>query len=96
MCNRAILKNVRMLISVPNRYKTQEICEKAVDNYIFVVVSDPYKTQEMCIRAVSTCSFVFDSIPNQCKTQDMCIRAVDDNPSTIKWTVKLLMIILMH
>ena len=38
----------------------------------------------MCIRAVNTCSFVFDSVPNEYKTQEMCNNAVDNNPSTIK------------
>ena len=33
MCNRAILKDGGTLESVPNRYKTQETCNKAVDNY---------------------------------------------------------------
>ena len=33
MHNRAILKDSGMLESVPNRYKTQEMCNKAVDIY---------------------------------------------------------------
>ena len=33
MCNRGILKNDGRLGSVPNRYKTQEMCNKVVDNY---------------------------------------------------------------
>ena len=55
-----------MLKSVPNRYKTQEMCIKAVNNYPSIIkyVLDWYRTQEMCIRAVNTCSFVFDSIPD--------------------------------
>ena len=35
MCNRAILENGGMLESVPNQYKTQEMCNKAVDNYAY-------------------------------------------------------------
>ena len=33
MCNRAITKNVGTLKSIPNCYKTKEMCNKAVDNY---------------------------------------------------------------
>ena len=61
----------------------------------------------MCIRAVNTCSFVFDSVPDQSKTQEMCDKAADDTPSTRKYVpeqyirlkkcvMKLLMIILLH
>ena len=32
MCNKAILKNGGTLESVPDWYKTQEMCNKAVDN----------------------------------------------------------------
>ena len=33
MCNRITLENGGMLGSVPNRYKTQEMCNKVDDNY---------------------------------------------------------------
>ena len=33
------------------------------------------------IRAVKTCSFVFNSVPDQYKTQEMCDKAVNDNPN---------------
>ena len=32
ICHKAILKNFGMLESLPKRYKTQEMCNKAVDN----------------------------------------------------------------
>ena len=34
MCDKAILENGRMLESVLDWYKTQEMCDKADDNYI--------------------------------------------------------------
>ena len=33
MCSRAILKNGGTLGSIPNRYKTQEMCDKTVNDY---------------------------------------------------------------
>ena len=33
MCDKAILKNDETLKSVPDCYKNQEMCTKAVDNY---------------------------------------------------------------
>ena len=33
MCNKALLKSGGTLESVPIRYKTHELCIKAVDNY---------------------------------------------------------------
>ena len=33
MFNRVIIENSEMLETVPNQYKTQEMCNKAVDNY---------------------------------------------------------------
>ena len=39
MCNRAILENGEMLGSVPSRYKTQEMCIRAV-NSLFPIVCD--------------------------------------------------------
>ena len=36
MCNRAILENGETLKPVPNWYKTQGMCNKAVDNYMLM------------------------------------------------------------
>ena len=46
MCNKAILENGETLKSVPNRYKVQERCDNAVDNYDLALefASDGYKT----------------------------------------------------
>ena len=37
MCNEAILENGGTLESVSNRYKTQGMCDKAVDNHAHVL-----------------------------------------------------------
>ena len=33
MCDKAILPNSRILKSVPDCYKNQQICDKTIDNY---------------------------------------------------------------
>ena len=45
---------------VPYRYKTQEMCIKAVDDYANALefVPDRYKTQGMCNKVVSENSFL--------------------------------------
>ena len=45
---------------IPECYKTQEICDKAVDTCLFVFdsVADWYKTQEMCDKFVSKKPFM--------------------------------------
>ena len=34
----------------------------------------------MCDKAVDKCSFVFDSVPDQCKTREMGDKIVSDEP----------------
>ena len=47
MCNKDVLENGRTLESVSNGYKTQEMRDKAVDNYANALkfVADRYETQ---------------------------------------------------
>ena len=62
MCDKAILEFGRTLKSVPNRllqivpdcYKNQEMCNKAVDNYPHALqfVPECYETQKMWDKAV--------------------------------------------
>ena len=39
MCNRAIPENGRTLEFIPHRYKTQEICNEAVDSYALLLLA---------------------------------------------------------
>ena len=50
MCNEAILKNGRTLKSVPDRYKNEEMHNKAVGNYSYALefVPECFIAQEMC------------------------------------------------
>ena len=49
MCHKAILKNDETLESVPDCYKTQQMCDEDVDNYPDTLKSIPsyYLTQNM-------------------------------------------------
>ena len=51
MCDRAILENAGTLKSVPDPYKTQEMCHKDIDNYPHALefVSEYYKTPTISI-----------------------------------------------
>ena len=52
MCDRAILENGGTLKSVPDRYKNQEMCHKAVDNYPHVLnfVLEYYQMQKFVMK----------------------------------------------
>ena len=64
---------------IPDRFKTQEMCDKAIDEYPYNLgyVPDCFKTQEMCVKANP---YNFDYIPDRLKTQEMCDKAVDEYP----------------
>ena len=48
MCDKVVLENGGTLVSVPDQYKTQEMCDKAVDNYAQALEFVPhcYKIQK--------------------------------------------------
>ena len=52
MCDKAILENSGMLKSVPDCYKNQEMCNKAVDIYPYALefVLECDKSQKECIK----------------------------------------------
>ena len=54
MCNQAVRNNAAAFFLVPDRFKTQEMCIKAleVDPWQLKNVPDHFKTQEMCDKAV--------------------------------------------
>ena len=59
-------------------YKTQKMCDIAVDIYPSTIkfVPERYKTKEIYHKAVHRCFFIFYSIPDKCKTQEICNFAV--------------------
>ena len=50
MCDKAVLENGGTLESVPDQCKTQEMCDKAGDNYphALELVIQCYKPKKMC------------------------------------------------
>ena len=81
MCNQAVDNYVDDALEyVSDQYKTQQMCDKAVNIHPSVIQFVPacFKTQAMCDKAVDTCHFVFDSIPDQFKTQKMCNKLAED------------------
>ena len=63
---------------VSDWYKTQEMCNKAVDIFPFVFDSVPdwYKTQEMCHKVVSKEPFTLKNCLDRYKTKEMLDKAV--------------------
>ena len=54
MCNEAMPVNSDSSELVPNCFKIQEMCDKAVErrSYVFQFTTDRHKTKEMCKKAV--------------------------------------------
>ena len=52
--------------SIPNQYKTQEMCDRVVpeDPFSIVYCPDKYKTQRMCDKAVDDSLAAWKIIPN--------------------------------
>ena len=60
---------------VPDRYKTQNMCNKAGVTYSSLIqfIPDQDKFSKMCDKAVNTCPFVFDSVPDQYVSLKKCV-----------------------
>ena len=71
-----------MVEHVPDQYKTQEMCNEAVQRIpgVLRLVPDQYKTEEMCNEAVQRIPWVLRLVPEHLKTQEMCNEAVEKNP----------------
>ena len=55
-----------IFVSIPDGYRTQEMCDKVVSEDLILIVcySDKYKTQRMCDEAVDDCLAVLKFIPD--------------------------------
>ena len=88
LTNRTLMKCVLELLillffvfdSDPDRYKTQEICDRAVHNYASAIkyVPDQFKNQEMCDKAVYDNPNALKFVPDRYKTPEMYGKAVYD------------------
>ena len=62
--------------SVRDQYKSQEMCDKAVDDNVSVLefVPDQHKTQEMCIKAVDDYTNILELVPDRLRLQKCVIK----------------------
>ena len=68
-----------LLRYVPVQYKTQQMSDKAVDDYSHALefVPECYKTQKICDKAVDTHTITVKYVPECYKTQEMCKMFID-------------------
>ena len=78
MFGKAITDNGGTLRSVPDCYKYQDMCNKAVDNYprVLEFVPECYRAQKMCDKAVVTYPSTIKFVPECIMTQEMFDKAV--------------------
>ena len=72
MCNEIMRINPAVFFLVPDRFKTQEMCIKAlkVDTWrVLEDVPDCFKTQDMCDKIVSKCHSSLMYVPDWFVTQ---------------------------
>ena len=101
MCNIAILKNGGTLESVPNQYKTHEMCDKAVDNFTHALkfFSDHYKAQECELNLLIILLLQYYLFLNALRLKNCVNLYLILFPVFIrlkKYVIKLLIIMLMH
>ena len=62
MCDKAASKYIFVFHSIPDRYKTQEICNSVVFQALFLMVYclDKFKTQIMCYDSLAAFKLVPD------------------------------------
>ena len=72
MCNKSVITSPSAIKSVSKCYKTQEMCDKAVDtcHFLFDFVPDRYKTKKWMIKLFLKYSF------NKYKTKEICEKAI--------------------
>ena len=82
-------QNSAMLKFVPDCYKKQRMCNKAVDTYANALrfVPNCYKTQEMFNKAVGTHASAMQLVPDWCKTQPMCDKVAFKEPFMLKYCI---------
>ena len=79
MCKHAVKKLPYLFRYVPDQYKTQKTCDKAVleNGGTLTSIPDCYKNQEMCNNRVDNYPHALEFVPDCFMTQDMCDKAVN-------------------
>ena len=72
---------------VPDKFKTKEMCNKAVDKdpLNLEYVPDHFIHQEMCAKSVGRDPTILKYIPDHFKTQEMCDKAIDKYPRNLRY-----------
>ena len=87
MCIRVVNTCSFVFSAVPARHKTQEMCDKAVDDNPNALnfVHDRYKSQKMCGKAVDDYSIALEFVAERCKSKGMCDKIISENPFMLKY-----------
>ena len=80
MNDKAILEDGETLKYVPDCYKNQEMCNKAVDNYSYALefVPECFMTQKMSDKAVNTSPSTIKFVP-KCFMISMIVEVIGTN-----------------
>ena len=80
-----------LLRYVPDKYKTQKMCDKPIleKGGTLKYIPDCYKNQNMCNKAVENYPPALEFVPECYKTQKMCDKTVDIYPYTIKFVPEM-------
>ena len=72
-----------------DRFKTQEICMKALEAGLWQLkdVPDQYKSQEICDKAVRVDSWSLKFVSDHFKMQEMCNEAFEEGPCTLRYVL---------
>ena len=107
MCKHVVKKLPFVIRSFPDQYKTQKMCDEAINTHLSTMefVPDYYKTQEICDKAVNRCFLAFIYVPDWYKSQEICDSVVSEDPFMLVYPIniklkecvmKLLMILWQH
>ena len=90
MYNKAVDNFLHALEFVPERYKTQKMCDKAVSSFPSTTefVPECFMTQGMCDTIVSEIPLLIICCSDWYKTQKMSCKAVDDSLATLKLVIR--------
>ena len=85
--NEEVSRDPRFLEFLPDHFKTQEMCIKAleVNPWLLKYVPDNLKTRETNEKAVNIEPWLLAYVPNNLKTQEMCKKAVGEDTNMLKY-----------
>ena len=87
MSKHAVKKLPFVIRYVPDQYKTQQMCDKAIleNGGTLESVPECYKNQRIHDKAVDNYPHALKFVPDSYITQKMCDKGISTHPSTIKF-----------